>query len=341
MTKPELTWSRQTLRPRHRFATSQGGVSEKQTIVVRLSYEGVVGLGEVAPSKLYGQSLESSEAALAGMAGLLGDDPFRIESIVVDCLKHFDAQRAAVAAVDCALYDWVGKRLGQPVWRLLGLDRPSVRTTFTIGVAEPAETREKIDEALAAGFSALKVKVGVAHDHETLSMIRERFDGPLFLDANEAWSPDEARRRIPELAQYRPVMIEQPLVRADWQQLRGLRDLGVAPIFVDESCERPADVLRMAGYVDGINIKFTKCGGVREALRMVALARELGLKTMLGCFVTSSLAIAPALAIASLVDYCDLDGHLLLASDPFTGIARDGSMISLGDSPGLGVRESK
>ncbi|MBL8879371.1 MAG: dipeptide epimerase [Phycisphaerales bacterium] len=335
--KPRLSWNRQTLRPRHRFATSQGGVTEKQTIVVRLEHEGVVGLGEVAPSKLYGQTLESSEAALGGMAELIGNDPFRIESIIASCLGNFDDQRAAIGGLDSALHDWAARRWGVPVWRILGLDRPSVRTTFTIGVAEPDETRQKVDEALAAGFTALKVKVGAERDHETLSMIRSRFGGALFLDANEAWTPGEARRRIADLARYRPTMIEQPLARADWEHLRGLRDLGVAPIFVDESCQRPADVLRLANAVDGVNIKFTKCGGIREALRMIWLARGLGLKTMLGCFVSSSLAIAPALSIASLVDYCDLDGALLLADDPFDGIARDGSVISLGGLPGLGV----
>lgn len=338
--KPRLSWNRQTLRPRHRFATSQGSVSEKQTIIVRLEHEGVIGLGEIAPSKLYGQSLESSEDALRGMADLIGDDPFRIERILADCLGRHDDQRAAVGGLDSALHDWTARKLGTPVWRMLGLDRPRVQTTFTIGVADPGKIRQKVDEALSAGFAALKVKVGVAQDHDTLSMIRSRFGGPLFLDANEAWSPDEACRCIPELAQYRPTMIEQPLARADWRELRRLRELGVAPIFVDESCERPADVLRVAGVVDGVNIKFTKCGGIREALRMICLARSLGLKIMLGCFVSSSLAIAPALSIASLVDYCDLDGHLLLADDPFTGIARDGSVISLNDEVGLGVTES-
>lgn len=338
MTTPRLTWERQILRLRHRFATSRGGVSEKQTIVVRLEHESIVGWGEVVPSPLYGQSLEASEAALAEMAARLSDDPFRVETILADFLHRHDAQRAAVAGVDSALHDWIGKKLGQPVWRMLGLDRPCVSTTFTLGVAGADEMRAKLDEALTAGFTALKVKVGVANDHETLGRIRERFSGPLFLDANEAWSPTQALERIPQLAQYQPALIEQPLPRDQWQHLGRLRELGVAPIYVDESCERPADLLRLAGHVDGIVVKFTKCGGIREALRMFSLARLLKFRIMLGCFVSSSLAIAPALTIASLADECDLDGHLLLAEDLFTGIDQAGGALALGNAPGLGVR---
>jgi L-alanine-DL-glutamate epimerase-like enolase superfamily enzyme len=254
-------------------------------------------------------------------------------------VARFDGQRAAIAAVDSALHDWVGKRLGIPVWRLLGLPRPVKQTTFTIGVAEPELTRTKVREALEAGFDALKVKVGVENDADTLGFIREVFHGPLFLDANEAWNASNAERQILELKPYRPTIIEQPLRRSDWRHMAALRTLGVAPIFADESCERPADVARLAGHVDGVNIKFNKCGGIREALKMIHLARGLGMQVMLGCFVCSSLGIAPALAIASLVDYADLDGALLLADDPFRGISREGGAISLGEAPGLAVSE--
>ena len=133
-------------------------------------------------------------------------------------------------------------------------------------------------------------------------------------------------------------MIEQPLRKADWRHMAALRELGVAPIFADESCERPADVVRLRGCVDGINIKFNKCGGIREAVKMIALARHLGMGIMLGCFVSSSLAIAPALAIATLVDYVDLDGALLLERDPFRGISSRGSLLEASCEPGLGVR---
>ncbi|TWT40284.1 L-Ala-D/L-Glu epimerase [Phycisphaerae bacterium RAS1] len=334
-----LNWRRQTLRLRHRFATSRGGIDEKETIVVELEHDGVVGMGEIAPSALYGQSLESSEAMLAAAGGAMGDDPFQIEPIVAGLAERFDDQRAAIAGIDAALHDWVGKRLGAPVWRLLGLSRPRQRTSFTIGAtATVAGVREKLREALEAGFDLLKVKVGTPDDARTLEIVRERFDGPLLLDANEAWTPAEAVRAIRSLERFRPAVIEQPLHRRDDAALPELRTLGVAPIIADESCQRPADVLRLHGLVDGVSIKFTKCGGVREALRMIALGRVLGMRVMLGCFVSSSLAIAPALAIASLVDFADLDGHLLLAEDSFDGIGRQGGELFFPSvEPGLGV----
>ena len=333
----KLTWARQRLVPRYAFATSQGRMVEKETIVVRIEHEQLTGLGEACPSQLYGQSLESSESALEQFGPALGDDPFAIDPIVARLIERHDDQRAAIAAVDSALHDWVGKRLGIPVWRLLGLSRPRVRTTFTIGVASPDEIREKVRGAVDAGYEALKVKVGSEHDHETLSFIRELFDGPLLLDANGAWGPAEAIEKVKRLASFGPAMIEEPLAREHWRAMADLRELNVAPIFADESCERPADVLRLHGFVDGINIKFTKCGGIREALRMVSLGRSLGMKVMFGCFVSSSLAIAPALAIATLADFVDLDGHLLLKDDPFRGIRLERGCVSLGTDSGLGV----
>lgn len=334
----KLKLKRIPIKPRHRFATAQGSIDEKEVILVVLEHAGVTGLGEVVASRLYGQSLESSEAALTGMVPLLGDDPFAIDPILNRAIAQFDGQRAAIAGLDSALHDWVGKKLNVPVWKLLGLERPRKRTTFTIGVAPPDEIRVKLREALDQHYDALKVKVGVAHDHETLSIIRKEFSGPLLVDANESWSPADALQKIRELAPYRLQMIEQPLARPDCEHLAALKAMRVAPIFIDESCQRPADVVRFHDQVDGVNIKFTKCGGIREALRMVNLAQAYGLRTMLGCFVSSSLAIAPALAIASTVDMIDLDGHLLLANDPFTGIINHGSLLELSDAPGLGVR---
>lgn len=331
---------RQPIRPKYAFATSQGVTIEKQTIIVEFEHEGVVGLGEIAPSTTYGQTLESSEEVVACADELIGEDPFAIESIVAALIGAFDGQRAAIGGIESALYDWAGKRLGAPVYRLLGLPCPEVATTLTIGVADASEIAEKVEAAVRDGFKLLKVKVGTEHDERTLAIVRERFGGPLLLDANQAWSPDEAADRIRALAKFRPSMIEQPLARGQEAHLPALRELGVAPIFVDESCERPADVVRLRDAVDGINIKMTKCGGIREALRMIHLARAFEMHVMLGCFVASSLAVAPALAIASQVDFVDLDAGLLLAWDPFDGIEYADGRIRLTDAPGLGVRPS-
>lgn len=332
---------RQKIRPKYAFATSQGVTVEKETIVVEFEHDGLVGLGEIAPSTMYGQTLESSEEVVACADEVLGDDPFCLEDILARLLDAFDGQRAAIGGIESALYDWIGKRLDMPVHRLLGLPRPEIKTTITIGVADQSEIAEKVDAAIRDGFKLLKVKVGTADDERTLKFIRERFDGPLLLDANQAWNAAEAPDRIRALAPFRPTMIEQPLARGDEENLAALRDLAVAPIFVDESCERPSDVVRLRECVDGINIKMTKCGGIREAMRMIHLARAFELHVMLGCFVASSLAVAPALAIAPLVDFVDLDAGLLLARDPFTGIEYADGCIRLSDAPGLGVSEQQ
>ncbi len=333
----KLSWERQRIAPKYTFATSQGAMREKSTIVVSVEHGNVRGQGEIVPSRLYGQSLESAERTLGQIGPLLGDDPFQIIPILSRLVARFDDQRATIDGIDAALHDWVGKRLDVPVWRLLGLPPARQRTTMTIGVADIQETRVKVQEAVEAGYELLKVKVGSDHDVETLKVIREVFDGPVLVDANEAWTPSEAPDRIRALAPFRLTMIEQPLKRADWRHMRELRELGVAPIFADESCERPDDVLRLNGFVDGVNIKLNKCGGMREALRMIGMARMLGMKVMLGCFVSSSLAIAPALTIAALVDYADLDGALLLGNDPYPGIICSRGVLAMPDKPGFGL----
>ncbi|MGE3180502.1 MAG: dipeptide epimerase [Phycisphaerae bacterium] len=334
----KLTWRWQDLKMRHRFATSQGGADEKKTLVVDLEHDGIHGFGEATPSMLYGQSPASTEEALDEIAGLLGTDPFAVVELIDRWIDHCDGQRAAIAAVENALHDLIGKKLALPVWRMLGLPEPRVKTTMTIGIDSLDVIRTKVQEAMAAGFDRLKVKVGGEHDEETLAIIRESFSGPLLLDANQGWNPTTAPQRIRALAKFKPTMIEQPLPKADWRELKPLRELGVAPIFADESCERPADVVKLIGYVDGVNIKFNKCGGVREALKMIAIARAAEMKIMLGCFVCSSLAIVPALTVARLVDYVDLDGALLLANDPYAELVKfDSGLLTLPERAGFGT----
>lgn len=334
-----VTIERQTLNLRHRFATSQGGSDQRETLVVTLEHDGVVGRGEATPSPLYHQTIESNTNALECAARMLGDDPFALEMILHRLLTRFDDQRAAIAALDSALHDWIGQRLGVPVWRLLGLAPPHVPTAFTLGIAPLDALRVKLDEALADGQRVLKIKIGGDDDHAVLELIRSRFGGPLLLDANQAWSPDDAPARLRALATFEPALVEQPLpADAPPAAFAALRDLRVAPIFVDESCVRADDIVRLAGSVDGVNIKLAKCGGLREGLRMIRLARALDLGVMLGCFVSSSLAIAPALMLASLVDFVDLDGALLLGQDPFTGILHDAGRLTAGGGPGLGVQ---
>ena len=332
-----LHWSRQELALKHTFTIARSSASVKETLLVELEHEGVVGTGEAIPTSFYGQSLASAEAALAEMAELLGGDPFQITPIVDRCLARFDDQRAAVSAVDAALHDWVGKRLGVPVWRLLGLDPEAAPlTSFTIGIDEPDVVEAKTAEA--AGFPILKIKVGTDRDAEILSAVRRVApDKVLRVDANGGWPPAAAAEQIRRLEPYHVELVEQPVEPGNNDALSGLRQAAPVPIVADESCVRPTDVVALAGCVDGVNIKLSKCGGIREALRMIHTARACGLKVMLGCMIESSVGIAQAAHLAPLADWIDLDGHLLIREDPFEGIGGANGRLTLTDRPGLGV----
>jgi L-alanine-DL-glutamate epimerase-like enolase superfamily enzyme len=266
-------------------------------------------------------------------------------------LARFDDQRAAVAAIDEALHDWLGKRRGLPLWSVLeGLGLDPARTpptSMTIGLdpgAPPEAFERKVREADA--FAILKVKVGTSDDVQTLSAIRwAAGDKPIRVDANGGWTADEAADRIAAIAGFNLELIEQPIPadpagpRDDLRQLRESLRSGTTtiPIIADEDCVRPADLPPLAGVADGVNIKLAKCGGIVEAVRMIRQARSLELKVMIGCMVETSVGVAAAAHLASLADYADLDGHLLLADDPFVGLDLDGGVVRPSHSPGLGV----
>ncbi len=306
-------------------------------LLVQFQHEGLTGWGEAALNERYGHTPETADAALRQIAGSLPGDPLCIEPYIRGWLERLDHQRAAVAAVDAALHDWIGKRFEIPVWRWLGFDRsPVPLTSFTLGIAEPEQLRKKTQ--LAGEYPIFKVKIGGPRDVEMLRLIRSLAPHKrLRLDANGAWTAEEAMRRIPPLLEYGVEFIEQPVAAGDLDGLRAIRRSGLCPIVADESCVKASDVPRLAGCVDGINIKLAKCGGIREAMRMIHLARTLELEVMLGCMIESSLGIAAAAQLAPLADWLDLDGHLLLKDDPFTGIGGEGGRLSLSTSPGLGV----
>ena len=330
----------------HPFRIARAGASvdgrQVHRLIVRLEHDGLVGMGEAAPTPYYHQSLDSAQRCvdrLRRTPHLLGDDPLAIVPIVGRCLEAFDDQRAFVAALDAALHDWIGLKLNLPVWRLLGLDASMTPpTSMTIGIDEPDILAQKIEEA--RDFDVLKIKVGTSRDMETLALVRELAPNHrLRLDANGAWTPDTALERIAALAQFEPELIEQPIAAGQRHALRRIHAQSPVPIFVDEDCIRPGDLPPLAGCVTGVNIKLAKCGGIREALRMIDLARALHLKVMLGCMVETSVGISAAAQIASLADFVDLDGHLLLADDPFEALKRAGDRVLPTTRPGLGILE--
>ena len=318
------------------FRIAVGASRGHANTLVRLSHDGIEGLGEASPSHYYGESRPLVEAALAEWAPCLGEDPFALDAIEQRMFAALRGNRAAHAAIEMALHDWIGKRLGQPVWRLLGLD-PS-RTPLscvTLGMASPEEMERKLQSVI--DFPMLKVKLGGAGDVENLERIRRTYRGRIRVDANTAWSPSDAVRVLRRIEPLDIDLVEQPVPREDLDGLRWVRERSPIPVFADESCHHLGDIANLAGRADGVNLKLMKTGGIREMQRMIHAARSHGMKVMLGSMVETSLALSAAAQLAPLVDYLDLDGHWLLKHDPFTGAPGERGVIRLSEHPGLGV----
>ncbi len=242
----------------------------------------------------------------------------------------------AKAGLDIALHDLVARGLGVPLWQLLETPSDIPPTDFSLGIDTPEAVAGRATRA--AAFPMLKIKVGGPSDLETLEAVRAVFGGPLRVDANTGWSPDEGARLVPELVRLGVELIEQPFPARQLPQLRWLQERSPIPIVADESAVTIDDLDALVGVVAGINVKLTKCGGVGPALAMMRRARELGFRIMLGCMEETSVGIAAAAALAGLADWVDLDGNLLLAQDPYEGlILGEDKRWQLAGTPGLGV----
>jgi len=326
-----------TLRTAHPFAIARGTHSEYRVVWVRLAdADGVEGWGEADPSAYYGETADTVVAALARLEPVLPADPCDLESAEAAMARTLPGDAAARVAVSAALHDLAGKRLGAPLWKLWGLDPARApRSSFTIGLAAPEELRAKVREA--AAYPILKIKVGTPDDAATLRAVRDVTDKPLRADANGGWSSREAVARLPLLEEMGVELIEQPVPAGDLEGLAAVHRASRIPVVADESCRVAADIPALAGAVDGISIKLAKCGSLREALRMIAVARAHRLSVMVGCMIETSLGITAAAHFTPLLDYVDLDGAALLAHDPFAGAAIDGGRVTLPTAPGLGV----
>jgi L-Ala-D/L-Glu epimerase len=326
------------LRTKHPFVIARGGQSDHRTVWVRLTDgDGLEGWGEAAPSKFYGETPDSVIAALKVYSALLPDDPFKLEEAERAWEAKLRGNAAARAALSSALHDLVGKRLGVPIYRLWGLDPcMAPRSTFTIGLDAPERIKAKVQEA--EEFPILKVKLGTDRDLEILRAIRDATDKELRVDANCGWTVKRALRMLPILDEFGVTVLEQPLPPQDHDGLAAITAQADIPVIADESCLTTVDIPPLVGKVDGINIKLAKCGGLREALRMIAVARAHGLMVMVGCMIESSLGITAAAHVTPLVDIVDLDGAALLSDDPFVGARIDGGQVTLPSEPGLGVR---
>jgi L-alanine-DL-glutamate epimerase-like enolase superfamily enzyme len=331
-----LTREKLDVATRFEFRIAHGARRGHENTLVRLEHDGLTGLGEAAPSHYYGESRVLVEAALDAWTPHLGDDPFALDAISARLDTVLEGQYAARAALDMALHDWIGQRLGLPVWKLLGFD--ATRTPLscvTLGMAAPEEMEQKLDTVIR--FPRIKVKLGSPGDVENLRRIRARYTGTLQVDANAAWSPAEAVRVLRAIEPLGIELVEQPVARGDLDGLRWVRERSGIPVFADESCHRLPDIGVLAGRVDGVNLKLMKTGGLREMRRMIDAAHAHGMKVLLGSMVETSLALTAAAQLAPIADVLDLDGHWLIADDPFDGAPGELGRIVLSERPGLGV----
>jgi L-alanine-DL-glutamate epimerase-like enolase superfamily enzyme len=328
------------LHTKHPFIIARGGSSEYRVVRVTVTDDdGRTGWGEAAPSKHYGETADTVASVMPVLAPLLQDaDGWSLEALERAMAKAIRFNASARAAVSAALHDLAGKRLGVPLHRMWGLDpADSPPTSFTIAIApDEATLRDRVREA--TGYPVLKIKLGTSWDERIVRIIREMEPGKVLrVDANAAWTPKHALAMIPILAELGVEFVEQPLPAHDVEGLRFVRERSSLPIIADESCLVATDIPRLAGAVDGINIKLAKCGGLREALRMIAAARAHDMSVMCGCMVESSLGITAAAHLAPLLDYADLDGAELVENDPYVGARIDGGEIELPKGSGLGV----
>jgi L-alanine-DL-glutamate epimerase-like enolase superfamily enzyme len=326
------------------IARSEHGAGRSVTTVVAElrddRFPGIVGIGEGYPDRFYGETPDTMAAVFPLLLAALGEPdptPTGLGGAGERLAGAIRWNGAAKCAVDIALHDLVGKVSNRPVHGLLGLATEIPPTDFTIGIDEPAVVAERARRAGA--FPALKIKVGGPADVATIRAVREVYAKPIRVDANTCWTPETARALVPELVDLGVELIEQPFPagRLDW--LADLQAASPLPIVADESCVTIEDLDALVGVVAGVNVKLAKCGGVGGAARMLARARELGFRTFLGCMEETSVGIAAAAAVASLAEWVDLDGNLLLADDPFEGLELDaGHRWRLTEVPGLGVR---
>ena len=320
-----------TVHPERTFTIARSSADSFEHVVLELKEDDLVGRGESAPTGYYG---ESAEKALTALESVEVKDPWDIEGAL---LANADLPPSALAALDNALHDLVAKRLGVPVYRLLGLARPEPVTAYTLGIAGRETTIRTAREY--SELPIFKMKVGGWEDIETVRAVAEVSEAEIWVDANEAFSADDAPEVSRELKDVGVAMIEQPVPASDGPEAlrRFTEGAHPIPVIADESSIVARDVPGLCGCVSGVNVKLAKCGGLRRALELIHTARAHGMMVMLGCMVETSLGIGAAAQVSGLVDFVDLDGPLLLADDPFGGLQFEKGRILLPDAPGLGV----
>lgn len=343
MPKMKLRFFPYELKLRHVFTVATYSRTTTPDVQVEIEYDGIVGYGEASMPPYLQKELGTMDSVLAFLKKVQDSigrfsDPFQLEDILAYIDGLSEGEAAAKTAVDIALHDLVGKLLQAPWYKIWGLDKSKApSTTFTIGIDTPEVVRQKTQEC-AEQFNILKVKLGRDNDKEMIETIRSVTNLPIAVDANQGWTDKHyALDMIHWLKDKGIVMIEQPMPKTQLEDIAWVTQHSPLPIFADESIQRLKDIPSLKGAFTGINIKLMKCTGMREAWKMVTLARALDMKVMVGCMTETSCAVSAAAQFSPAVDFADLDGNLLIANDRFKGMEVVNGKITLPDLPGIGV----
>ena len=324
---------------RHTFTISQGTTTVQKNLLVELHDGGFTGFGEGASSHAYKAFTApvmraDFEAARARIESERLDDPAALWDRLLPVLGH---NRFAMCALDEAAHDLWGKQRGQPVWKLWGLKQTGLPLSdYTIGIDAIETMVMKMREF--DGWPIYKIKLGTADDLAIVRELRRHTDATFRVDANCAWSVEQTLALAPELKALGVEFIEQPLPAGDWAGMKRLFTDSALPIMADESCLVAEDVERCAGFFHGVNVKLTKAGGLTPGRRMLHRARELGLRTMVGCMCESSVGISAIAQLLPLLDYVDMDGAVLIAKDIATGVRVEKGRVVFPAENGNGVR---
>jgi L-Ala-D/L-Glu epimerase len=335
---PTLSARITRLNLQHTWTTTMSSSQYRDTLQVAYARDGITGHGEGAPIVRYHEDAESARKAVESVrALLLAANPMQFSKVMAEVFHQVSGEWAGKAAIDIALMDWVGQKLGIPLYTYFGLDpKDAPLTTFSIGIDTPEITKQKTREA--GDYPVLKVKVGLDTDEPTIEAIRSVTKKPLRVDANEGWkNKEEAVRKINWLEKQGVEFIEQPMPAEMIEETKWVRARVHLPIIADEACQHASDIPKLKEAYDGVNVKLDKSGGMLEGYRMIQIAKSLGMKTMLGCMISSSVSVTAAAHLSPLVDFADLDGNLLISNDPFHGVLVEHGKLILPDKPGLGL----
>ena len=335
-----LSFEPYELKLKHVFTVSSFSRSTTPDVQVRIDYDGYTGYGEASMPPYLGQTVESVCSFLKKVDLEQFPDPFCIDDILTYIDSLSDGDSTAKAAVDIALHDLVGKIIGAPWHRMLGLNpEKTPNTTYTIGIDTDEMVKLKTRE-VAGQFKILKVKLGTPRDREMIRAIREVSDLPIAVDVNQGWkNKKKALDEIFWLKEQGIVMVEQPMPKEMLDANAWLTERSPLPTFADEAIQRLKDIPAIKGAYTGINVKLMKCTGMREAWKMMNYARAEGMKVMIGCMTETSCAIAAAAQLSPAVDFADLDGNLLIANDIFRGTTVVDGKITLNQLPGIGIEK--